>query len=143
MRAVAIAGTVALLGLLGAAPPARGADTKTFTAAMTAAEETPPGPEGATGAATITINTADSTLCYEVSWSEEVGEPNAGHIHKGQKGLTGPAVVNFKLPDKPKDCLKVDGGVLSAIASDPGGHYVNVHTSQYPAGAVRGQLKEA
>lgn len=144
MRGLVIGGTAALLGLLGVAAPAGGADagTTTLTAALSAAEETPPGPDGGTGTATIVIDQAEKTLCYELSWSEEVGEPNAGHIHKGAKGLTGPAVVNFQLPDKPKDCLKVDGAVLQQIAGDPAGHYVNLHTNAYPAGAVRGQLRE-
>ena len=144
MRALAIGGAVALLSLLGVAGPAGGADadTKTLTAALSAAEETPPGPEGGTGAATIVINMAEKTLCYELSWSKEVGEPNSGHIHKGAKGLTGPTVVNFQLPDKPKDCVKVDGNTLEQIAGDPAGHYVNLHTNAYPTGAVRGQLQE-
>lgn len=141
MRALAIAGSLALLSVVVAAPAAR-AEEKVLTAAMTAAEETPPGPDGATGAATITIDEAKNTLCYDVSWSEEVGTPNAGHIHKGQKGLAGPAVVNFQLPDKPKDCLQVEAGVLKEIVADPGGHYVNIHNNEYPAGAVRGQLQE-
>jgi hypothetical protein len=140
MRAFAIAASLALLGVVGAAPAAR-ADEKVLTAAMTAAEETPPGPDGATGAATITIDESQDTLCYDVSWSEEVGTPTAGHIHKGQKGLAGPVVVNFQLPDKPKDCLQVEKGVLQDILADPGGHYVNVHNNMYPAGAVRGQLQ--
>ena len=142
MRAFAIAGSLALLGVIGTAPPAQAVEEKVYTAAMTAAEETPPGPDGATGAATVTIDTAKNTLCYDVSWSKEVGTPNAGHIHKGKKGLAGPVVVNFQLPDKPKDCLPVDAAILKAIADDPGGHYVNVHNNQYPAGAVRGQLKQ-
>ena len=141
MRAVAIAGSLALLSLVGNAPAAQ-ADEKVYSAAMTAAEETPPGPDGATGAATITIDEAKNTLCYDVSWSEEVGKPTAGHIHKGKKGLAGPVVVNFQLPDKPKDCLQVENGVLKDILADPGGHYVNVHNNMYPGGAVRGQLKE-
>ena len=141
MRAIAIAGSLALLGLVGTAPPAR-ADEKAYSAAMTAAEETPPGPAGGTGAATMTIDLAKNTLCYDVSWSKEVGEPNAGHIHKGKKGLAGPIVVPFNLPDKPKDCVQADNAVLTEIAKDPAGHYVNVHNNLYPGGAVRGQLKE-
>lgn len=140
MRAFAAAAGLALVSVVGAAPPAS-AEEKVLTAAMTAAEETPPGPDGATGAATITIDEAKNTLCYDVSWSEEVGKPTAGHIHKGKKGLAGPVVVNFQLPDKPKDCLQVEKGVLKDILADPGGHYVNVHNNMYPGGAVRGQLR--
>jgi CHRD domain len=142
MRAFAIAASLAVLGLLGITSPA-GADTKTYTAALSAAEETPtPGPAGGSGKATITIDLAAKTLCYDVTWSKEVGTPSAGHIHRGPKGLNGPIVVQFDLPARPKACLQVDGTVLSQLAGDPGGHYVNVHSSQYPNGAARGQLKE-
>ena len=73
MRAFAIAGSLALLSLVGIASPAH-AEMKTYTAALSAAEENPaPGPEGGTGAATITIDMAAKSLCYDVSWSKEVG----------------------------------------------------------------------
>jgi hypothetical protein len=142
MRAFAIAGSLALLSLLGVTPPAH-ADSKTYTAALSAAEETPaPGPSGGTGAATITIDMAAKTLCYDVSWSKEVGTPTAGHIHKAPKGLNGPVVVQFDLPAKPKACVPTDATVLNEIAGDPAGHYVNLHADKYPNGAVRGQLKQ-
>lgn len=143
MRGLAIAGAAALLGLLGVAAPAEGADTKNYTAAMTAAEETPPGPEGASGTGAFSIDMAASTFCYEVTWNEKTGEPNAGHIHRGKKGLQGPNVINMQLPDKRKDCVKVDGALLKEIAGDPSGFYVNIHTGMYPTGAIRGQLQQA
>ena len=141
MRGIAIAGAVALLGVLGAAPA--GAEAQTFTSAMTAAEETPPGPEGGAGTGRFSIDTAASTFCYEVTWNKETGQPNAGHIHRGKKGLQGPNVINFQLPDKPKDCVKADGALLKEISADPSGFYVNIHTGMYPTGAIRGQLQKA
>ena len=142
MRGFAIAGAAALLGLLGIAAPAQGAGTKNLTAAMTAAEETPPGPDGATGTGKFSIDEAASTFCYEVTWDDKTGEPNAGHIHRGKKGLQGPNVINFSLPDKPKDCVKADGALLKEILADPSGFYVNLHTGKNPTGAIRGQLQQ-
>jgi hypothetical protein len=142
MRAFAIASSLALVGVLVAAPAAQ-ADQKTYSATLSATEETPTaGPNGGTGAAKIEIDQATKTLCYDVSWSKEVGTPSAGHIHKGDKGTNGMIVVKFDLPAKPKACLQVDGAILDGIAANPGGYYVNVHTTLYPNGAVRGQLQQ-
>jgi len=141
MRGFAIAGAVALLGLLGIAPAQ--AEAQNFTSTMTAAEETPPGPDGGAGNGTFSIDSAASTFCYEVTWNDKTGEPNAGHIHRGKKGLQGPNVINFQLPDKPKDCIKADAALLKEIAADPSGFYVNIHTGMYPTGAIRGQLQKA
>lgn len=141
MRGFAIAGAAALLGLVGITAPAQGADTKSLTAAMTAAEETPPGPDGATGTGKFSIDEAAGTFCYDLTWDDKTGEPSSGHIHRGKKGLQGPNVISFSLPDKPKDCVKAEGDLLKAISADPSGFYVNLHTGKYPTGAIRGQLQ--
>jgi hypothetical protein len=39
-------------------------------------------------------------------------------------------------------CVEVDRHVLHAIHDDPAQYYLNVHTEEYPDGAVRGQLQE-
>jgi hypothetical protein len=33
-----------------------------------------------------------------------------------------------------------DADVLQAIVDDPAGYYVNLHTEEFPPGAIRGQL---
>src|SRR3712207_2379557 len=140
MRGFAIAAAVALLGLFGIAPAE--AMAQNYTSAMTAAEETPPGPEGAEGTGKFSIDSAASTFCYEVPWNEKTGWPNSGHIHPGKKGLQGAPVIQSALPDKPKDCVKADAALLKEINADPSGFYVNIHTGMYPTGAIRGQLQK-
>ena len=38
------------------------------------------------------------------------------------------------------ECKAVDRDLIIAIAQDPANYYVNVHNTDYPAGAIRGQL---
>ena len=58
-------------------------------------------------------------------------------------GVAGPIVVNFPPPvgGSSSGCLEgIDRVLLREIALNPGAFYVNVHTTELPAGAVRGQL---
>jgi CHRD domain len=36
--------------------------------------------------------------------------------------------------------VKASKTVIAAIEESPSGYYVNIHTSDFPAGAIRGQL---
>ena len=87
------------------------------------------------------IDMEAGTLCYYLE-IEELDGFTAAHIHKGKEGKNGPPVVVLELTgeDGEETCTQVDGEVLAAIASDHEDYYVNVHTSEFPAGAVRGQL---
>ena len=43
---------------------------------------------------------------------------------------------------KVKDCATASADVVKDILQNPGNYYVNVHTSDFPAGAIRGQLSK-
>jgi len=80
--------------------------------------------------------------------------PTASHIHEGRAGVPGPVVVTFfqpgvnaaSLPDTLSSvagCVEADPALAARIAARPGGWYVNIHTAEFPAGAIRGQLHRA
>jgi hypothetical protein len=72
-----------------------------------------------------------------------IGTANGAHIHAGAAGKSGDVKVPLETPDASgavKSCATVDPAVLKEIMANPAGYYVNVHTAEYPNGAVRGQL---
>ena len=86
------------------------------------------------------LDDAKNTACYAFTY-ENIGKPTAAHIHTGAKGVAGPPIVDFKIvTNGDKGCVPVDPTTLKTILSNPGGHYVNIHTSDFGNGAMRGQL---
>ncbi len=112
-----------------------------YKAEMSGDQEVPsPGPAGAKGTGEVSIDDATGQLCYLLSY-EGIGAPTAAHIHKGPAGMSGPVVVNLDFAKNgDQACVPVDSMAASAIAADPAGHYLNLHTADYPNGAMRGQL---
>lgn len=71
--------------------------------------------------------------------------PTASHIHRGKEGEAGSVVL--ALATSFSNGVAVGSVSLSAslgseIAANPAGFYVNVHTADFPEGAVRGQLSD-
>ncbi len=120
-----------------------------------------PGDRNARGQAYVFGIDADAadrtTLCYILNdfknlaeLDQAPGNGRAAHIHKGARGENGPVVVNLAWPQdgQAADCLSentagkfVNGGSVKDILANPQNYYVNVHNSEFPAGAVRGQLQ--
>jgi hypothetical protein len=103
------------------------------------AAEVPDGgdPDGK-GRAVVTLKPATSEVCYQVT-IENIAAPTLAHIHDGKADVAGPVVVNFAPPLM--GCTKnVDKALMNRIAFRPDEFYVNVHTADYPKGAIRGQL---
>jgi hypothetical protein len=143
---------IALLALLGLATSSGAAVAHegdvALAAALSGAEEVPgPGDPQGRGHATATLHVAAGLLCYDLAVAQLTARPVAAHIHRGKVGEAGPVVVGLLTP--PTDtssgsaCREVEPGLLRAIAADPAGYYVNVHTAAFPGGAVRGQLRSA
>jgi CHRD domain len=75
----------------------------------------------------------------------------AGHIHKAPVGVAGPIVVPlFVSPTPPTSDRHIkqsgvatpNAGTTGAdLCANPSAYYVNYHTTAFPAGAIRGQLR--
>ena len=119
----------------------------TFTAHLTGAAEAPgPGDADGSGHATIRINYGQGRLCWWIRVSDITLPATGAHIHGAPAGVPGPVVVGLSAPSSKgasSGCSTVDKDLLKAIIENPENYYVNVHNSDYPGGAVRGQLELA
>jgi hypothetical protein len=120
-----------------------------LVANMTGAAERPgPGDPDGTGTAFIRLNQGQNQICFELRVSN-IATPTAAHIHIAPPTAPGPVVVGLAPPVPingtnnafSAGCINnVPTDLIKAIRQNPQNYYVNVHNSEFPAGAVRGQL---
>ena len=102
-----------------------------------------PGDPDGIGEAKITLNSGKGEVCYELSVTG-ISSAIAAHIHVAPAGVVGPVVVPLGAPTEgtSSGCASVDPNLIKTIMKNPEQYYVNVHTVDFPAGAVRGQLSK-
>lgn len=140
--------TAAALGILGTAAALSGCATlagtvgESYNTALVGQQEVPgPGDPDGTGTAKITADATTNQVCYDLTVSN-IARPTAAHLHRGARGVAGPPVVTFEAPTTGaiSKCVSVDKQIAAGIIADPSAYYVNIHTGDYPNGAIRGQL---
>ena len=161
MKRLLCGAAVAAAMLISATPSA--AQVVNMTATLTGAEETTATPgvlgllTGAVGTATVSVDATNEEVAVQLNLFNFATGTSAGHIHVGPRGVAGPVVLNFPIPSgrtgdlplsfrlgvaafvaRPEIGINTMSDLIQAIVG--GGAYVNIHTSQYPAGEIRGQL---
>lgn len=128
-------------GQAGSAPVA----SVTLAAPLLGANEVPaPGPASAAGLAQISVNAGTGLVCGTL-WIAGI-EPTAAHIHRGGRSVNGPVVVDLGVaPSFPGalsrgTCRTAEPALVRELLESPTDFYVNVHTAEFPGGAIRGQL---
>jgi len=134
-------GLVASLTLAGIVQAAE--VTLTATLAGVTEGESPGDPDGR-GTASIVIDVEAGTACWELT-AEGIEPVTQSHIHVGAEGVSGDVVVPLDVDGfegTSEGCIEPmeDAAVLQDILDDPAGYYVNLHTEDFPPGAIRGQL---
>ncbi|MCJ1366795.1 hypothetical protein MMC16_005925 [Acarospora aff. strigata] len=124
-----------------------------------------PGPADAVGYFNYGLNSAENTICFNITLINVAGvfqSPaiTATHIHQGPRGGSGPVRIAFPNPvgdDKLRrsvGCLVgpfttgimtngADNGAgfrVAQIEANPAGFFTDAHTNLFPVGVVRGQF---
>ena len=98
------------------------------------------------GRCSFTAIVDGNQLCFGITVKNLGAAPTAAHIHgPARPNQNAGVLVALTAPSSPdpgaaSGCVSVDPAVAQAILKNPRKYYVNVHTTQFPAGAVRGQL---
>jgi hypothetical protein len=114
-----------------------------LTATMNGANEVPVADPDGTGTGTFRMIRGAAVICYELNVSNITLPATAAHIHVGAAGVNGNVVVPLNAPDasgKAMGCAATTRTLVGAILDNPAGYYANVHTTDFPNGAIRGQL---
>jgi hypothetical protein len=96
-----------------------------------------------TGTASLTFNPGLEQVCFELSVEDITLPATAAHIHGGPVTAPGPIVVPLTAPDatgESSGCVSADRTLILSIMRNPQDYYVNVHNTDFPPGALRGQL---
>jgi len=97
----------------------------------------------ATGTAVLRFRKAGALVCYKLHVGNVTLPTVGAHIHRGAAGANGPVVVPFDPPGATGDsagCTPSTAALIDEITGNQPGFYVNVHTKEHPAGAMRNQL---
>jgi hypothetical protein len=147
---------LALVALLSYASPAAAAEEVKFTTTLTPLNPltgTVTGDPDARGKAEFTILPEEGLICYELE-AEGITEPTepapglgSAHIHfLATGGIAVDLETDFALDAgdefKSSGCVEVDSERIEEILANPEAFYVNIHTVDFPGGALSGTLAE-
>jgi uncharacterized repeat protein (TIGR01451 family) len=110
-----------------------------YVANLTGAQETPPNNSPGTGTATLLLSPDETTARVSLNFSGLTSSQTDAHIHgPGAVGVIAPIlfplpagnISDFQISLTPTDVANLKNGLL----------YVNVHTTNFPNGEIRGQF---
>jgi hypothetical protein len=158
-----VALSVLLVALLAAGVLAGGGGKKGNDSIKLTGEAERPGPgdPDGSGRAALQIRPGAERVCFDLSW-KNLDPVTMAHIHVGGEDVAGPVVVTLLMAGaeglqtlsetrtKLSACTETfsppegmsNEELLRDIKRNPEDYYVNVHTTVFPPGAIRGQLED-
>jgi hypothetical protein len=130
----------------------------TYAAELRGANEVPPTGSSAFGSSFVTLDLINNNIAWEVN-SSGIASATLSHIHRGPAAVSGPVIINFATSASQIPAGRTSGSAaiaaqqtanlqasdLTALASASTviGYYVNLHSTAFPGGEIRGQLVPA
>ena len=120
------------------------ATSSTYTAELTGANEVHAGDPDGSGTAEISFADELTRVCWDLNDLQGLAPITGAHIHRGAAGTDGPVVLPLKQATEGgwRGCSTDTAWVRAAFQEGISNYYVNVHTAEYPKGAIRGQLRQ-
>jgi hypothetical protein len=110
-------------------------------ATLLSQNQLPPTASNGSGTALVTLNSGQGEVCWDISVDNLTTPVILAHIHQGDAATNGPVVVDFMEPvNGLNGCVRADAALIKEIRTHPADYYVNVHTTMFPGGEIRGQL---
>ena len=116
----------------------------TYTAELKGANEVAPGDRNASGTAEISFADELKRVCWDLNDLVGLAPITGAHIHRGAAGVDGPVVLAMSQATEGgwRGCSNDTAWVQKAFDEGLSNYYVNVHTAEFPKGAIRGQLRQ-
>lgn len=136
-----------VVSILLASAPAF-ADTG-FVAYITGLQEVPPTSTPGYGTGTFLLNTAQTQISYSITFSDLITPMTAAHIHNAPEGSNGSVKLNLAGAGATSGTLaglwtttQPTQPLTSTLLTElfAGKLYINIHTSTFPGGEIRGQI---
>lgn len=161
---VTVVGAIGIVGLMWAASMYMNTKgSRTFETVLSGREEVPAILTPGTGSFRATLNADGTALDFELTYENLVGPATVAHLHFAQFGVNGPIFAFLCGGDGMPDCPAGGGTVTGTITAAnirgipeqgladgdfqgaitimrEGLAYVNVHSTTFPPGEIRGQL---
>jgi CHRD domain/PEP-CTERM motif len=145
---------------LSFAAGAASAATQVYSFNLSGLQEVPANASPAAGSMQITIDDTTNVISYQFTSFNLAGSFLQAHIHRALAGVNGPVVYdlvtaadysgpvtfgpNISIPNSwallGQNETNMAAGLGAMINTTPWNYYVNIHTSAFPGGEIRGQL---
>lgn len=142
-----LAGIAAATALAGCATLEEGAVelvAETHHATLTGAEVvTSSGDRDGYARADLTVSDELDQICYDVNDIRNLAPITSLTINRGVRGKVGPVVLRVNQANEGgwKDCVNRAEWLERSFEYAPGAYYIQVSTTEFPNGAIRGQFR--